>query len=71
MSTNAENIETIKTNTLARIAEMSANPQPNYSVDGQTVSWGDLMAQLQKTVEWCNQQASAETPFEVMSQGYT
>lgn len=58
-------IETIKTQTLARIEELTAAPKPTYSIDGQSVSWGEYLKQLQGTVEWCNSQLAAEDPFEI------
>jgi hypothetical protein len=69
--TDAERIAAIKTQTLALIADLTENPKPSYSIDGQTVSWGEYLAQLQRTVEWCNDQLAAESPFEISSQGYT
>jgi hypothetical protein len=30
----------------AKILSITANPKPNYSIDGQTVSWGDFLKQL-------------------------
>jgi len=69
MSSNAEQIATIKTQTLARIAEITAEPKPNYYIDGQMVSWADYLGQLQKTVGWCNEQLAGEEPFEFQSRG--
>jgi len=68
---DATSVATIKTQTLARIVEITASPKPTYSVDGQSVSWGDYLRQLQETVEWCNKQTAAEEPYEVHSRGYT
>ena len=71
MATDAEQLATIKTQTLARIAEITAEPKPTYDIDGQAVKWGDYLKQLQQTVDWCNTQLSAQEPFEVHSTGYT
>ncbi len=71
MSSNAEQIATIKSQTLARIAEITAQPKPTYQIDGQLVAWGDYLAQLQRTVDWCNANLAVESPVEVRSQGYT
>ena len=71
MATDAEQIATIKTQTLARIVEITAAPKPSYSIDGQSVSWGDYLAQLQRTLDWCNVQLVAEEPFEIHSLGFT
>lgn len=33
-------------NISATIKEVTANPKPNYTVDGQTVNWGDYLDTL-------------------------
>ena len=72
MPTDAEQFATIKTQTLAVIATITAAPKPTYTIDGQTVAWGDYLAKLQATVAWCDEQLAATSgPFEVLSQGYT
>lgn len=66
---DATQIALIKTQTLALIVSMTANPKPSYSVDGQTVSWGAYLKQLQETVAWCDVQlTSTEGPFEEVTQ---
>jgi hypothetical protein len=67
---DATTIATIKTQTLAIIAEITTTPKPSYNIDGQSISWGEYLRQLQDTVEWCDKQITAEEPFEVVSQGY-
>ncbi len=37
------------------MAEITAQPKPTYQIDGQLVAWGDYLAQLQRTVDWCNE----------------
>jgi hypothetical protein len=71
MPTDLEQIVTIKSQTLARMAEITAQPKPTYQIDGQSVAWGDYLVQLQKTVDWCNEKLAGESPVEVQSQGYT
>jgi hypothetical protein len=71
MPTDAEQIATIKTQTLAIIATITASPKPSYNIDGQQVSWGDYLKQLQETVAWCDKQAAGETPYEHHTIGYT
>ena len=68
---NAEQIATIKANTLAQIEQVSAEKKPSYSEDGQTFRWQEYIEHLQRRVEWCNQQLAAEEPFEFPTQGYT
>ena len=38
MPSDLEQVRTIKSQTLAIIAELTANPKPTYYIDGQTVS---------------------------------
>ncbi len=71
MPSDVEQIRTIKSQTLAIIAELTANPKPTYYIDGQTVSWNDYLARLQATVDWCERKLAGEQPFEIRSQGMT
>ena len=71
MPSDAEQIATIKTQTLARIADITAEPKPNYHIDGQAVSWADYLEQLQRTIDWCNEKLAGEEPFEFQSQAVT
>ena len=71
MSSDLEQIRTIKSQTLAIIAELTANPKPTYYIDGQTVSWNAYLARLQATVDWCERKLAGEEPFEIRSQGIT
>jgi len=71
MPSDLEQIRTIKSQALAVMADVTANPKPSYSIDGQSVSWSDYLATLQATVDWCEQKLSGEEPFEVHSQGIT
>ena len=71
MATDLENLQAIKRDALVKIAEMTANPKPNYEIDGQEMDWGDLLGSLQKLVEWADKQMQAEEtdgkPYEVIT----
>ena len=71
MPTDAKQIATIKRQTLAVIAEITAHPKLTYDIDGQKIAWGQYLGQLQAVVQWCDQQAAASAPVEVRTQGYT
>ncbi len=71
MPSDLEQLQAIKSQTLAIIAELTANPKPTYYLDGQTVSWNDYLATLQATVDWCERKLAGEEPFEIHSQGMT
>ena len=71
MSTEAEQIALIRTQTLARLEELRANPKPSYSLDGQTVSWTEYAASLERTIDWCDRKLVDSQPFEFKSEGTT
>ena len=66
-----EQIRTIKTRTLAQLAELRTNPKPTYSLDGQQISWESYITSLQQTVDWCDEKLAGCDPFEISSLGAT
>jgi hypothetical protein len=48
--------QTIKSQTLSMIADITMAPKPSYNIDGQSIQWTDYLKQLRATVEWCDQQ---------------
>ena len=64
-------LQTIKTQILANIQEVTANPKPNYSIDGQSVSWGSYLDSLYKQLNQINDQINQAEPYEVVSRGIT
>lgn len=71
MATAQQEIQTIRTQTLALLKDVTLSPKPNYSVEGRSVSWGDYMKQLRDTIAWCDaMEASYDVP-EVTTQGFT
>ncbi|MCL6503961.1 MAG: hypothetical protein K6T86_14855 [Pirellulales bacterium] len=71
MSDDTAQLEAIKRQTLAVLAEITAQPKPSYMIDGQAVSWTEYLAQLRATVAWCDERLAAAAPFEVASQAGT
>ena len=71
MPADLEQIQTIKSQALASIAEITANPKPSYTIDGQSVSWNAYLRHLRQTVDWCQRKLAAEQPVEVRSQATT
>ena len=68
---DAAMIAAIKTQTLTLIASVTESPKPSYSIDGQSVAWGEYLARLQAIVDWCDQKIADYDPFEVHTEGYT
>jgi hypothetical protein len=71
MSTEAEQIALIRTQTLTQLKELRASPKPSYSIDGQKVSWAEYAESLQQTIDWCDRKLVDREPFEFKSEGTT
>ena len=71
MPTDFEQIQTIKSQTLAVIAEITVAPKPTYEIDGQSVSWNAYLRRLQLIVDWCDAKLAAYQPFEQQSRAVT
>jgi hypothetical protein len=67
----AETLATIKSNILARLEDITSQPKPNYSIDGQQVSWQSYFDSLMANLERINTQINASEPFEEVSRGRT
>ena len=71
MPDDTHQLQLIKSQTLALLQSLTLAPKPSYQIDGQSVSWGDYLAQLRSTVEWCDHQLVRSEPFEFRSRGCT
>ena len=71
MATNKAQLETIKSQTLQIIVDITTNRKPTYTIDGQSIEWNDYLAKLRETVNWCNKQLATEDPGETISQAIT
>jgi hypothetical protein len=64
------NLQTIRNEASARLAEVLAEKKPSYSVNGQQVNWQQYAKELRETIAWASQ-AIAEgdgTPWEAEMQ---
>ena len=67
-----DSINAAITNVAAQIASITANPQPTYSVDGQSVSWSEYLAMLTKQMEDLQEVSIFLTgPYSLVSQAIT
>lgn len=71
MSSETEQISTIRAQTLTQLEELRASPKPTYSIDGQSVAWVDYVESLQRTIDWCDRKLLDCDPFEIRSEGTT
>jgi hypothetical protein len=69
--TDIEQIQSIRSQTLAQLDALAADPKPTYWLDGQRVHWQEYAESLQRTVDWCDRKLAECEPFEVRSQGMT
>jgi hypothetical protein len=69
--TDVQQIQAIRSQAIAQLDDVLAEPKPTYWLDGQRVHWQEYAESLQRTIDWCDQKLSEYEPFEVRSQGMT
>lgn len=70
MATAAENLNTAYTQLCQHLADVTADPRPEYQLNGQSVSWvayTSFIIDKLKTLEEARQRA--ESPFWSLSKG--
>jgi hypothetical protein len=68
---DAQQIQTIRTQTLAQLEALRADPKPTYWLDGQRVEWQEYAESLERTIDWCDQKLVEYAPFEIRSRAIT
>ncbi len=64
------NIETAIQNVSSLIAQVTANPQPSYSVQGVSVSWSEYLSQLvEQQTKLQEIYIFLSGPYELVTQG--
>ena len=76
MATYLENLVIIRDGYAQSLATEAAyqvanGPKPDYSIDGQSVSWEAWRSGMMKKLEELNDLIGAADPFELHSVGYT
>lgn len=61
-------METALANVEAKIVEVSANPKPEYTIDGKTVKWSDYFRMLMENRKEILAAAVQENPYYLKSQ---
>lgn len=51
MATDAENLAAARTVLIRKYMEAVQNPKPNYSIEGQSVSWEGYLRMLREEIE--------------------
>lgn len=66
MPTDLQNLATAKSNLISTLASITANPQPSYSLDGESVSWADYQRMLTDQIKAINELIAIEgSPYEL------
>lgn len=65
MPTYLEHLKATREHIAANLAELTAHPQPSYTIDGQTVSWQALLASYIQQLERLDARIAAGEPFEI------
>lgn len=71
MPTYLENLATERDNIQAKLAEMSLNPKPDYSVDGESYSWAAMYDMLSRRQTVLNQLIQNAQPYCVTTRLFT
>lgn len=66
-----DDLNTAKANIAARLVDITANPKPDYSIDGQSVSWTSYFNSLIGQMDALNRLIQVEGgPVEAISQSW-
>jgi hypothetical protein len=71
MPSYLENLHTAREQIAANLATITAEPKPNYSIDGQSVSWQSLVESYTQQLARLDALIASAEPFEIPSQGTT
>ncbi len=69
MSALTEQLEAIRTQTLAQIAELLETTGLMLVVESTVTPWPPLLAELAEMVDWCDRKLAEYDPYEVRSRG--
>jgi hypothetical protein len=70
MPTDLENLITARSNVIAALASLTANPQPTYTKGNQTFDWTGMRRELNEELASLNARIAAfEGPWEIETRG--
>jgi len=71
MSDDLQVLRQIRAQTLALMDQITRQPKPTYSLEGQQIAWSEYLARLQAVVDWCDRKLAELEPVELRSQAVT
>ncbi len=71
MPDDLDALRTVRAQTLQLLTDVTAQPKPTYTVDGQSVAWEAYLAQLRATLDWCDAKLAAGEIFEISTRART
>jgi len=71
MASDCDTLQAVQSNLINILAQMTANPKPNYSLDGESYSHAEYLAIILQNLENVRRQiVFCQGPFEVRSTVY-
>jgi hypothetical protein len=71
MSVDLSQIDAIRNQALDQIEALLASAEPTITVNDEEVPWAPLLADLARTVDWCDRKLAEYEPYEVRSRAKT
>ncbi len=71
MNDDIATLKQIRSQLLELMKQITANPKPSYTIEGQRVDWSNYLQQLQAAISWCEERLRALEPQELHTQGET
>lgn len=65
-----DDLKTARDNLATAYKNATSSPKPNYSVDGQSVSWADYLRMLAEQLTAVNEAIASGEPFEHVTSLY-
>ena len=65
MPTYTEQLTTIRDQVVARLADITANPKPNYTIGDETYEWTDYQRMLFEQLTRLNEAIGLSQPYEI------
>lgn len=70
MATRAENLDSAIDNVCRQLKDLTDNPKPSYSLDGESYSWSEHWAMLNRQlIDLEKSRQRADGPFEARTTG--
>lgn len=66
-----DDLKSARNNVAARLKEITESPRPDYSLDGESISWSGYFSMLTGQLESLNKAIQAAQPYQKFTRGFT